>query len=38
MTDEVGSRKTDGMEGILGKGIRPVEGRKEFEAKGKTFS
>ena len=38
LTNEIGSRKTGGIEGILGKGIKSDEGREVWEAKGKTFS
>ena len=38
LTDEIGSRKTGGIKGILGKGIRSDEGSEVCEAKGKTFS
>ena len=38
LIDEIGSRKTREIEGILGKGIKAEEGREVCEAKGKTFS
>ena len=38
LTDEIGSRRTGGIEGMLGKGIRSDEGSEVCEAKGKIFS
>ena len=38
LTDEIGSRKTGEIEGILGKGIKVEEGKEVCEAKGKIFS
>ena len=37
VNDEVGSRKTDEMGGMLGKGIRSEEGRNCLKQKGKPF-
>ena len=36
--EDVESRKTEEIDGMLGKGIISVEGMLVFEAKGKTFS